>query len=125
MQKDRAINKCWGFKATLYTLLRKSTSRLVCLNLIVHFLGSISLLICTLKKFGSTETNFFRVSIRVFFFQIMVFSGWRRFAEHEIFLGFETNLDFLNQKSRCRLKGNMSTSKVSWFETPKFLNCPF
>ena len=34
------------------------------------------------------------------------------FAEHEIFLGFETNLDFLNQKSGCRLKSRMSTSKV-------------
>ena len=124
MQKDRAINKCWGFKATLYTLLRKSASRLVCLNLIVHFLGSISLFICILKKIGSTETNVFRVSIQFFFFfKFMVFSGWRRFAEHEIFLGFETNLDFLNQKSRCRLKGRMSTCKVG-LKVQNSLNAP-
>ena len=30
------------------------------------------------------------------------------FAEPEIFLGFETDPDFTNQKSECRLKGRMS-----------------
>ena len=30
------------------------------------------------------------------------------FAEHEIYLGFETNPDFSNQKSGCRLKGRVS-----------------
>ena len=32
------------------------------------------------------------------------------FAEPEIFLGFETNLDFSNQKSGCRLKGRLTTT---------------
>jgi hypothetical protein len=30
------------------------------------------------------------------------------FAETDIFLGFETNLDFSNQKSGCRLKGRLN-----------------
>ena len=33
------------------------------------------------------------------------------FAEPEIFLGFETDPDFTNQKSECRLKGRMSEQK--------------
>jgi hypothetical protein len=40
------------------------------------------------------------------------FSGWRPrkksgFAEDEIFLEFETDPDFSNQKSGCRLKGRL------------------
>ena len=73
--------------------------------------------VSNLKKIsGPAHLDFFSVChldfFQVYGINLAFFSRWRprkksRFAGPEIFLRFETDLDF--QKSRCRLKGRICT----------------